>query len=223
MIWVAVVVLGFFVYAGARLLVGSRPGKPSVVIGDLAPSTSTAGHLPTETGVELVLAARWRRAVARLIDGLVLAGISYLMAFIAYVVFVRSAVEDATVNAGVARARWLTVALGLVAWAVYDIALTSASGRTPGKRAMKVGVVSIETGKPPSAESALFRWLPGALLGAVVPILTTRGIAQGGIPHGRAADLAWVAFGVVYSWAFLDRGRQGLHDKTAGTIVVERA
>jgi uncharacterized RDD family membrane protein YckC len=43
------------------------------------------------------------------------------------------------------------------------------------------------------------------------------------VPHGRIAELSWIAFGVVYLWAFLGRGRQGLHDKTAGTIVVERA
>ena len=221
MIWVAVVLLLFFVYAGARLLIGSRAEAPSVVLGPVHEPTDGGGFGPLE-GSELVLAARWRRAVARVIDGLVLAGLSYVVAFIGYTAFVRSAVTDAAINAGVSKARWLTFAVGLVLWAVYDVALTSSSGQTPGKRAMKVAVVALDTGTAPGVEAALFRWLPGALLGVVVPVVTTRGIGAGGVPHGRIAELSWIAFGIVYLWAFLDRGRQGLHDKTAGTIVVER-
>ena len=221
MIWVAVVLLLFFVYAGARLLVGSRAEAPSVVVGPVHEPADGGGFGPLE-GSELVLAARWRRAVARLIDGLVLAGLSYVVAFIGYTAFVRSAVSDAAINTGVSKARWLTFAVGLVVWAVYDIALTSRSGQTPGKRAMKVAVVALDTGAAPGGESALFRWLPGAVLGVVVPVVTTRGIGNGGVPHGRIAEFSWIAFGIVYLWAYLDRGRQGLHDKTAGTIVVER-
>ena len=219
MIWVAVVVLLFFVYAGARLLVGTRADAPSVVVAPIHDGPEAPAGLE---GTELVLAERWRRAVARAIDGLVLAGASYMVAFIAYAVLVRSAVTQHAIDAGVTKARWLTFAVGLVVWAVYDIALTATSGQTPGKRAMKVGVIALDTGERPGAEAGLFRWLPGALLGILVPVVTTRGIGAGGLPHGHIADLSWVAFGVVYLWAFVDRGRQGLHDKTAGTVVVER-
>ena len=89
----------------------------------------------------------------------------------------------------------------LAIWGVYEIGLTSWRGMTIGKMAARVKVVDRSTGRTPSLLVCAVRWMVPAAAG-LIPYLGLIG---------------WV---VVYMWILGDVNRQGLHDKLAGTLVV---
>lgn len=98
------------------------------------------------------------------------------------------------------RAIWLTVAVTLVGL-VYETVGVWLWGRTLGKLATGTRVVGLIDGGPIGFTRAFQR--------SLVPT-TVSAIPQIGILLGIG----------VYTWAFLDPLRQGIHDKAAGSIVV---
>ncbi len=96
------------------------------------------------------------------------------------------------------------VALGIVlACLAYLVPPTALGGRTLGKRLRRVWVVDRD-GRPAGWRRATVRYLLPVGLAVLVPQL---GLV--------------VALGIV-AWALRDRNRQGLHDRVAGTLVVDR-
>jgi uncharacterized RDD family membrane protein YckC len=81
---------------------------------------------------------------------------------------------------------------------VYEVSLIATRGQTLGKMAMGIKVVAREDGRNPGWGKAGLRWLLPTVAG-------------------------FVLFGslIVYLWVLWDPKRQGLHDKVAGTLVIQ--
>ncbi|OKK19706.1 hypothetical protein AMK16_16745 [Streptomyces sp. CB00455] len=145
-----------------------------------------------------------RRAVARLLDGLVLAAVGAAAArpLVPGATAHLQAKVDAARAGGRSTTVWLldgTIAgqAGLVLGAVllfgvfYEALPTARWGRTPGKKLLGVRVLSTATLRPPAFGAALCRWLVFAFL--------------------------WLPGSL---WCLVDRPRrQGWHDKAAKTYV----
>jgi uncharacterized RDD family membrane protein YckC len=82
----------------------------------------------------------------------------------------------------------------LVIWWLYFVLATWGFGRTLGKHALGLRVVTTHLGRPDMG-TVLFREVVGRILVAA-------------------------SFGIGYLWAAFDRRRQGWHDKVADTLVV---
>lgn len=146
----------------------------------------------------------FRRALARLLDSLVLAGVATAVAWplVPRVTAHVDAKVDAARGIGRHTTVWLLDAtvtgyLGLVVTAVllfgvlYEVLPTARWGRTPGKKLLGVRVLATTTRRPPTFAAALCRWLVYATLG---------------IPGSL--------------WCLVDRPRrQAWHDKAAKTYV----
>lgn len=136
------------------------------------------------------LAPIGRRLGARLLDGLVLLPVTFVLIGL----FADVRLDDAILDVP----GWVRWALWLVVVG-YEVVLIALSGQTIGKRWMGIRVVDAVTGAVPNLDQSVRRALP-SMLGAV-PII-------GG-----------VAF-LLYLPALWDPRRQGLHDRLAATIVV---
>lgn len=85
---------------------------------------------------------------------------------------------------------------------LYEVSLSTLRGKTLGKMVTRSKLISTTSDRPPQLWSAMIRvavWLIPVLLLDVI---------------GLAITFA------VFSWAFFDQNRQGLHDKLASTYVV---
>jgi uncharacterized RDD family membrane protein YckC len=95
---------------------------------------------------------------------------------------------------------WVGASLGGAGWflatAVYFVAFWSATGQTPGMRALRVRVVG-PSGRPPSVPRSFVRFV--GLILAIIPLLA------GFLP------------------VLVDRRRRGLHDFLSGTVVLDEA
>ena len=99
-------------------------------------------------------------------------------------------------------------AIGAAILAFYFIGFVSVYGRTPGKMAMHLRIVDIETGAPPGALRAATRFLvPNAVW-----------VISLGLGLSGPADQVWQA--VVYGVVLTNPRHRGLHDMAAGTLVV---
>ncbi len=148
------------------------------------------GHVTTEVPIE-GLAHPLRRLLARFLDMLIV----ILLGLIVLPFFDVSADNADSLRRGPA-----FFAL-LITWGVYEVGLTAWRGMTIGKMAARIRVVDASSRRPPSLLVSAIRWMVPAAAG-LIPYL--------GI-------IGWV---VVYMWLLGDRRRQGLHDKVAGTLVV---
>ena len=98
---------------------------------------------------------------------------------------------------------WVTAATAVVA-ALYEIGFIAMTGQTIGKRALRIQVVDVATGRPPNLGGATIRHLVPSvpsLLPGVGPLLGL----------------------LVYLSAVWSPTRQGWHDRAAGTVVVRTA
>lgn len=101
-------------------------------------------------------------------------------------------------------------ALAVLIDACYYIVATALWGRTIGKKIMRTRVVERDRRDLPSWSASALRWSAFGwvmLLGLALPDL--------------AAYLAFPVFVVVYLPILWDADRRGLHDRLAGTVVVE--
>jgi uncharacterized RDD family membrane protein YckC len=102
----------------------------------------------------------------------------------------------------------VTVVVNLGA-AAYEVGLTAWRGQTVGKIALGLQVVDAKTGAVPGWRQAFVRYIPLYVPGLVLPAF---GVRWGESVVGLLLLVSILA----------DRNRRGLHDKAAGTIVVER-
>ncbi len=91
--------------------------------------------------------------------------------------------------------QWLGFALNDLLPMLLVVGFWVHSGATPGKQLMDCRVVLVSTGKPPGPGRAVLRYL-----GYLASLLT---------------------LGLGFLWILWDRRRQGLHDKLAGTVVID--
>jgi uncharacterized RDD family membrane protein YckC len=139
------------------------------------------------------LASVGQRAVAQLLDGLIIGIPLFILTY--------SFGGDIT-DTEDSNLLWLTL-LWLAVSLFYNTAMIAIYGATLGKRIMKLRVVNRTDGSPVNWTYAAVRALVPTLAG-VVPVI------------GFALNIA------VYVRAFFHPFRQGLHDAAAGTIVVRR-
>ena len=88
--------------------------------------------------------------------------------------------------------------VGIILYAVYYTMMLSRGGQTLGNRSVGTVVVDSRTGGPLSTGKALGRWASQAVLGW--------------IPFGGLLDVLFPLW---------DREKQTLHDKMAGTVVLQ--
>jgi uncharacterized RDD family membrane protein YckC len=138
------------------------------------------------------LASIGRRAVARLTDGLIFA----VPIFFLLLPFLDFGDSEASFSVP-----WGVLVAMQAVVAVYEVTMIAWRGQTVGKIAMGVRVVRVDDGQVPSWTYSGIRALVPAGAGAVPGVGTILSL-------------------VVYLWAVVDPRRQGLHDKSAGTIVV---
>jgi uncharacterized RDD family membrane protein YckC len=230
MIWIAAGILAFFIYTGARLLRSSGTRSPTAMPGAGVAETPGSGPsqraaptvevaLDSDAPEQLVLAGRLRRVAARLIDNVVVAGLGFALAIAASIASGSLSGDNA-----VSRLRWVGFLSVLVAYCGYEIGFVATSGQTLGKSALRIRVVSLETGEHPGVGGAFARWVVPALAGLVAPVLLSPGYLSGtGGPFAGRARWALYVTLIIYAWALWDPHRQGIHDKIAQTVVVQKA
>ncbi len=79
---------------------------------------------------------------------------------------------------------------------IYPIYFTGKTGQTLGKKALHIKVVQLSTGEHPSFVQAFVREIIGKIISQLI-------------------------FGLGYLWPLWDEKKQAIHDKIAGTIVVQ--
>ena len=157
------------------------------------------------------LAEQGTRLAARLIDGLIIGGISMVIFVPVFILVIAASSsttqvnEDGTVSGGGATVLMiLLVELGLflfilAAQYVYEVEFAKRTGQTVGKRVMTIRVVPLAPRQPIGRGHLAKRWLvsgPGGL-----------------IPGLSLLNILWCLWDKPY--------RQCLHDKFANTVVVK--
>lgn len=142
------------------------------------------------------------RAAAILIDGLI-TGFGFYLIFLAFPLlgFAMGAAADASLDTmdaigGLSAAFGFFTATAAVF--CYYWLMHARDGQTLGKKALRIRVLSLRTGGPPSTGAAAGRYATTMALGLV--------------PFGGLVNLLWPLWDEPY--------RQALHDKAAGTRVI---
>ena len=173
----------------------------------------------------LVRAVLWRRIGARALDSFY-AGVSAYLPVAVLVPVVAVTGFDPFASGDAFGSLWLLVcAVGIIAAVLFETWMLSNLGRTPGKGALKIRVVSAGNGAP-TAQQALVRSVLaviavaiGALIGAAVSVIwpRTRMGGSGVLVVAGFGAASWLLIHVSPIW---DRERRGWNDKAAGTCVV---
>ena len=140
---------------------------------------------------QYVLADSGARLFARILDGVLLLGVTLAL------------VVPASVAAGTAvvRVMMLLFVVGAVVGLLYEPLMIARNGQTVGKMLLRVRVVRADGSGVPSVGRSFRRWaVPGVL--AFIPFV------------------GWLLTLVCYGSLLWDRSKQGWHDKAAGTVVV---
>ena len=176
---------------------GSVPAPPPVAWAPAVPAATTTRPVPGAPGLEY--AGALPRVGAYLVDGILLALISFAMAIV---------VANISVSLIVASL------LALVTEAAYFIVSWRSSFRaTLGMRAFKLQIGHADGGQTISLQSALLRWF--VLIGwttvvALLPIDSSNLVSL--------ISLSWAI--VLLISVTSDEERRGLHDKWAGSAIV---
>ena len=136
----------------------------------------------------------------------------FIIAVVSYVLLQAMATWDSWTAGWVAFvvAEWVVV--------VIPMALT---GRPPGARAVGTIVVTMEGDRIPGWSTSALRWFVAHL-----PVFIGAVVVGAGAPDG-VVGILWVlqlvGLVAIYAGVFVDAQGQGLHDRAAGTIVVDQA
>jgi uncharacterized RDD family membrane protein YckC len=133
-----------------------------------------------------VVASRWRRVVGAYIDGVVI-GVPFAAAH-------REGLPSWTI---------------LPMSALYTIGMTRRWGRTVGKLAMGIAIVSSVARSRPTWRQAVLRWAYVGWIGTAA-----------GLVGGHVAWLLVLLQAAIYAPVLWDTEGRGLHDRYAGTAVV---
>ncbi len=98
--------------------------------------------------------------------------------------------------------------IGLAILAAYFVGFVSVYGQTPGKMAVRLRIVMVDSGERPPPLRAFIRFIVPNLVWVATLVLGLSG----------PFDQVWQA--IVYGVALLRPTRRGLHDLAAGTMVV---
>lgn len=106
--------------------------------------------------------------------------------------------------------------IGVAVSVAYFVGLTAWSGQTVGKLAVRIRVVDETTSTTPSIWTSFVRWCVG------FGIVTVLGV----IPGSDALQIAlsWLGFAIglaIVVPILFDPRRRGLHDRIAGTVVID--
>lgn len=203
-----------------------NPPAGQVPVGGYPPGVQHPGHLlATAAGSDtrsVVLAPMALRFVARIIDVFVVLLLNIVVNGWFVVQYVRevspvvtefqrrlAAGESTSGIAVPSRSFWLQVAilsLAMALWFAYEVPATADTGQTVGKRLLRIKVVGVDGPQPLGVRRAWRRWNPLGL-----PVLL-----WGCYGFGLLLQLGDALTGVI------DRPlHQTVHDKSAGTIVVQ--
>lgn len=177
-------------------------GTASHIIGSvpLPPPPHESGDRDrSDAGTGSTLGSPWARLGARLIDALVIGVPLYVLVSVVYEVPLEFSDDFTTytMHAG-------SYALLGVLLAAYEIVMVGAIGRTVGKMAVGLTVVSASAGGVPGFGRSALRWIAFLLYN---------------VPYG----IGLVAAVATIVMSFVDPRRQTIHDKIAGTVVVRSA
>jgi uncharacterized RDD family membrane protein YckC len=181
-----------------------------------APANAQWMHNIKTTADGIPLAPWGKRFAAWLIDGIILGIASYLLirAFVPdYLTSIQRAVDAAAAQDQAAMTSLINqiageaVKAGLVTWvfsALYCIAFWTTTAQTPGKMVLGISVRRADAAGPLDVVTAIRRRLLSAI--QLVPFIS---------------GIYFIIFLLDGLWPLWDDKRQALHDKVAGTQVVE--
>lgn len=149
------------------------------------------------------------RFLARLIDGLLVGVVYYLIATIIVAIFVQNLFDANQVMTATIISQLINTALGLGYFAYME----SSRGQTLGKMAMKLKVLGPNGANPSFAEALKRNIFMAISLLAIIP--GNAGVSISGLL--MVVALASIAFTITSDTSL----RQGWHDKFAGTRVVK--
>lgn len=173
---------------------GAIPYQPGV--GAQAPVGE--GWIPE---LNTVAASPWLRIGGRAIDFVIM----LVVGGIIFGIFAAFAFDIDSANPFAFGAGYFVTILviGLIGVA-YEVGFVAARGQTPGKMAVGVKIVKLESGQIPDGATAFMRWLPQAV--GWVPFI------------GGLLALALLIANLVM--LFTDARRQDVYDKVAKTVVI---
>jgi uncharacterized RDD family membrane protein YckC len=185
-----------------------RPAAPSTgePVVAWSPPASAPTAVPSNVGLGLVIAGTFTRVVAFVIDGLVLFLITFLLGYVlGYYNRDSSSTTALVVN---------LVSI-LIGGAYFILLWRSGWHGTIGMRLMRIRVLGAVNGATLGLDSAIIRWL--ALTGIVQALLLIP-VATSAIGF---ASFIWLILLLVTT--ALDKLHQGVHDRWAGSVVVQPA
>ena len=181
-----------------------------------APASAQWMHTIRTTADGVPLASWGKRFGAWLLDGILLAIVSYILIRLfvpEYLTTIQTVMDAAAtgdqtaVQDSISAVAGEAVKAGLVTWvftALYCIAFWTTTGQTPGKMALGISVRRADRPGPLDVGTAVRRRLISAV--QLVPYIS---------------GLYIFLFVLDYLWPLWDDKRQALHDKVASTQVVE--
>jgi uncharacterized RDD family membrane protein YckC len=180
-------------------------------LSDQAVMCPNCGHprratVATTVGQATGYAGWWQRAVAYIVDGIIVAVPAWIIMAIASVGFVRKTTitrdqfGNLTINSGALARIFVGLGIILLIGILYRVLMEgSPRGQTVGKMAMKIAVKDAETGGPIGYGRAFVRWV--------------------------VASILWIAFylpGILdLLFPLWDQRKQTLHDKAVRSVVVQ--
>ncbi|WP_137814486.1 RDD family protein [Gandjariella thermophila] len=190
---------------------GQQPGYPAPPAGLQYRAGGIYTEIPNLGTVPI--ASMGNRFLARLLDGLIVGVVAWLVSQLVGGLFAvgiaakadqiqRTGAPPTELLPQIFGAIFMSIIAALVVTAAYEVTMIALTGATVGKLAAGVKVVSESTGQVPGWGSAFARW--GTMSGpSIVPCL------------------GWIVTFIVEISPFFDeQRRQGWHDRAAHTVVI---
>ena len=184
----------------------SQPPPPSDPPASAA--QAGAGWATYGTGENAELAGAGSRLGARLIDAVIFAIVAIVLFIVVAIASFGDLVDDTVDDNAIEEASEGLIVVSIMVMAVgmlYEVSLTALKGQTLGKMAVRIRVVSAESGSLPGWGKAFGRWFVPSIVGVI----------------GLRIPFIGLLALVVYASLLWDKRRQGWHDKAAKTLVIK--
>jgi uncharacterized RDD family membrane protein YckC len=168
---------------------------------------------PAPTGSPRPNAPLVRRYLALGYEGLLLAAIALLVGFLTLPVVASTASARQSLAVPSLAGRALSACLLFGAAGLYFVWSWTGGRRTLPMKTWKMALVRAG-GEPVDGKAAVVRYV-AAWLGPAAALIAHAALS----PAGLGAHAVWLA-ALGYLWPFVDRDRQFLHDRIAGTRIV---
>ncbi len=146
-------------------------------------------------GTQSKYAGFWIRLAASLIDGLILMAAIFIYAMLAIIPVIMFGDPFKSGSLLLALFFILVIFLGFFLLIMYEIWFTKKKGATPGKMAVGIKVVKLDSSRIGWGDS-IVRYLV------------------------KSIGSSWIVLYLGVLWIIWDKRKQGWHDKAAGTVVV---